>query len=279
MMKRIALSCLSLASIVAAFPQTAHAQHKSPLADAPAIRKRVELRDKRFEISVGAGSTLNETFYHDILLQAHLAFHITDFLSIGGVGIFGVSTLSTGFNDELQSTLPSANQGPAQGRAPYGSSAKAGMNKPASILLGQLELTPFTGKFSLFGKLFAHYDFYISPGAGLVTLAKANSGAAQQTVGGATIGECVDNSSDLNAQTCVVTGSQLAGSVAVGFHSFFNDYFALSVELRDVINKDNPAGRDVNGDQYVDKRDLTWTQHWMATVGLAVYFPKADISP
>jgi len=275
MMKRIALSCLSLASIFAAYPQTAHAQHKSPLADAPAIRKRVELRDKRFEINLSAGSTLNETFYHDILLQGHLAFHITDFLSIGGVGIFGVSKLSTGFNDELQSTLPS----PAQGRAPDSAAAKAGMNKPSSILLGQLELTPFTGKFSLFGKLFAHYDFYISPGAGLVTLAKANSGSAQQTSGGATITECVDKSTDLNVQTCVVTGSQLAGSVAVGFHSFFNDYFALSVELRDVINKDNPAGRDVNGDQYVDKRDLTWTQHWMATVGLAVYFPKADISP
>jgi len=274
MMKRIALSCLSLASIVAAYPQTAHAQHKSPLADAPAIRKRVELRDKRFEIGVGAGTTLNETFYHDILLNAHLAFHITDWLSIGGVGIFGVSSLSTGFNDELLSTLHMP-----EGRAPDTSVAKAGMNKPASILLGQLEVTPFTGKFSLFGKLFAHYDFYIAPGAGLVTLKKANSGTVMQSAGGGTITECVDKSSDPLVQTCVVTGSQLAGSVAAGFHSFFNDYFALNVELRDVINKDNPAGRDVNADQFVDKRDLTWTQHWMVTLGLAVYFPKADISP
>jgi outer membrane beta-barrel protein len=275
MMKRIALSFLSLASIFAAYPQTAHAQHKSPLADAPAIRKRVELRDKRFEISVGAGSTLNETFYHDILLQGHLAFHITDWLSIGGVGIFGVTTLSTGFNDELLSTLTS----PPAGRAPDAAAAKAGMNKPSSILLGQLEVTPFTGKFSLFGKLFAHYDFYIAPGAGLVTLAKANSATAHQTIGGATITDCADTSNDPTRQTCVLTGSQVAGSVAVGFHSFFNDYFALNVELRDVINKDNPAGRDVNADQFVDKRDLTWTQHWMATLGLSVYFPKADISP
>ena len=275
MMKRIALSCLSLASIVAAFPQTANAQHKSPLADAPAIRKRVELRDKRFEIGVGAGTTLNETFYHDILLNAHLAFHITDWLSIGGAGIFGVSTLATGFNDELLSTLTS----PPQGRAPDAAAAKAGMNKPSSILLGQAEITPFTGKFSLFGKLFAHYDFYIAPGAGIVTLAKANSASAQQTRGTATITDCADKSADLTVQTCVVTGSQLAGSVAAGFHSFFNDYFALNVELRDVINKDNPAGRDVNGDEFVDKRDLTWTQHWMVTLGLSVYFPKADISP
>lgn len=276
MMKRIALSCLSLASIFAAFPQTAHAQHKSPLADAPAIRKRVELRDKRFEIGVGAGTTLNETFYHSILLNAHLAFHITDWLSLGGVGIFGVSTLSTGFNDELLSTL---NNPPPDGRAPDASVAKAGMNKPASMFFGQVELTPFTGKFSLFGKLFAHYDFYISPGLGIVNLAKANSNSAQLR-NGTPIGECVDRSSDPIVLTCVNTGSKFpAGSLAVGFHSFFNDYFALNVELRDVVNKDNPAGRDVDGDGFVDKRDLTWTQHWMVTLGLAVYFPKADISP
>lgn len=273
MMKRIALSCLSLASIVAAYPQTARAQHKSPLADAPAIRKRVELRDKRFEIGVGAGTTLNETFYHDILLNAHLAFHITDWLSIGGVGIFGVSSLSTGFNDELLSTLKMP-----EGRAPDASAAKAGMNKPASILLGQVEVTPFTGKFSLFGKLFAHYDFYIAPGVGLVSLKKANSGGGTQP-DGSPITECVDKAPDKTVQTCVVTGSQIGGSVAAGFHSFFNDYFALNVELRDVINKDNPAGRDVNADQFADKRDLTWTQHWMVTLGLSVYFPKADISP
>lgn len=273
MMKRIALSCLSLASVFAVLPQTAHAQHKSPLADAPAIRKRVELRDKRFEISVGAGSTLNETFYHDILLQGHLAFHITDWVSIGAVGIFGVSSLSTGFNDELLSTLSTT----STDRSPTTDAAKGGMNKPASAFIGQIELTPFTGKFSLFGKLFAHYDFYLSGGPALVNLKKANSGG--QNPNGSAITDCVDTSSDKGVQTCVVTGSQFGGSAAAGFHSFFNDFLALNVELRDLFIKDNPSGRDVNGDQLVDKRDLTWTQHWMVTLGLSLYFPKADISP
>jgi len=274
MMKRIALSCFSLASLFAAFPQAAHAQHKSPLADAPAIRRRVELRDKRFEISVGAGSTLNETFYHDILLQGHLAFHITDWVSIGAVGIFGVSSLATGFNDELVSTLPS---GTSSTRAPTVDAAKAGMNKPAWIMTGQLELTPFTGKFSLFGKLFAHYDFYLAGGPALVNLKKANSTSGTQA-SGAAITDCVDKGA-ATVQTCVETGSQFGGSAAAGFHSFFNDVLALNVELRDVFIKDNPAGRDVNADMIADKRDLAWTQHWMVTLGLSVYFPRADISP
>lgn len=267
MMKRIALSCFLLASTFAAFPKAALAQHKSPLADAPAIRRRVELRDKRFELSVGAGSTLNETFYHSILLNGHLAFHITDWLSIGAVGIFGVTTLATGFNDELLSTL----NPPVTGRAPAADTAKAGMNKPASFFIGQLEFTPFTGKFSLFGKLFANYDFYVTLGPSLVNLVKANN-----LVNG--VKDCADMS-DKSVQTCVVTGSQLGGTASIGFHSFFNHFLALNVELRDVMIKDNPAGRDVNGDQIADKRDLTWTSHWMATAGLAVYFPKPDISP
>src|SRR3954452_9783456 len=100
MMKRIALSFL-LASTLAVLPSGARADHKSPLADAPAIRKRVELRDKRFEIGVGAGSTVNETFYHDILLNAHLAFHISDALAIGAAGIFTSPPVATGFHDEL----------------------------------------------------------------------------------------------------------------------------------------------------------------------------------
>ncbi len=271
MMKRIAISCL-LASTLASVPKLAHAQHKSPLADAPAIRKRVELRDKRFEVSVGAGSTLNETFYHDILLNAHLGFHITDWLSIGGAGIFNVSSIATGFNDELLSTL----KPPVTGRAPAMNVAEAGFNKPSRILAGQVEVTPFTGKFSVFGKLFAHYDFYVFGGPAMVTLVAANSATVQEK--SMPITTCVDKS--VTIQTCVVTGSKLGGTVGGGFHAFLKDFLALNVELRDVINKDNPAGRDVNGDQFVDNRDLVWSQHWMATLGLTLYLPpKADISP
>jgi outer membrane beta-barrel protein len=267
MMKRIALSFLFASTLASVMPSQAHAQHKSPLADAPAIRKRVELRDKRFEVGVGAGSTINETFFHDIMVNAHLAFHITDWLAIGGVGLFGVKALNTGFQDELTSTLkPPMMMGD---RAPGAAEAISAMNKPSMVLLGQLELTPFTGKFSLFGKLFAHYDFYIAPGGGIVSLVKGGSGTAAPA--------CRDKA--LDVVTCTATGSQPAGSLAGGFHAFINDTVGIGVELRDVINKDNPAGRDVNGDGHADKGDLTWTAHWIATVGVTVFLPpKADIS-
>ncbi|HEY8926694.1 MAG TPA: hypothetical protein VIU64_20060, partial [Polyangia bacterium] len=171
MMKRIALTFLLASTAPFALPSSlARAEHKSPLADAPAIRKRVELRDKRFEIGVGAGSTVNETFYHGVMLNGHLAFHITDWLAIGGAGLFNATALATGFHDELTSTLKNPM---GEDRAPDASVANSGMNKPSMVLAGQIELTPFTGKFALFGGLFAHYDFYLYGGPAFVSLVKA----------------------------------------------------------------------------------------------------------
>ena len=153
-------------------------------------------------------------------------------------------------------------------RAPNAAVAGSGMNKPSMVLAGQVELTPFTGKFALFGGLFAHYDFYLYGGAGYVSLVKAGSTMAPA---------CKDKSTDTT--TCSTTGSSLGPTFGGGLHSYFNDWFGLDLDLRDVVIKDNPAGRDVNGDQFADKRDLTWSSHWMVTLGVTVFFPKADISP
>ena len=270
MMKRIALSFLLISTAPFALPSSpARAEHKSPLADAPAIRKRVELRDKRFEISVGAGSTVNETFYHGVMVSGHLAFHITDWLAIGGVGLLNATAIATGFHDELTSTLKNPM---GEDRAPNATVAGSGMNKPSMVLAGQVEVTPFTGKFALFGGLFAHYDFYLYGGAAFVSLAHA--GATDPSVKA-----CQDKTADTSSKTGYTTGSSIGPTFGGGIHSYFNEWFGLALDLRDVVIKDNPAGRDVNGDQFADKRDLTWSSHWMVTLGATLFFPKADISP
>ena len=128
MMKRIALPFL-FALLTFAVPMVAQAQRKSPLADAPAIRKRVELRETRLEFGAGIGSTINETFYHGIMANVHLGFHITDWLSVGGVGAFDVSPVSTGFHDRLIQTLPPDNP-PI--RTPTQMVANQGANKPGA---------------------------------------------------------------------------------------------------------------------------------------------------
>ena len=268
MMKRLALSLVSaplfLLALQLAMPTVAHAQRRSPLADAPAIRKRVELRETRLELGAGIASTINQTFYHGLMAEVRVGFHITDWLSISGTGAFNISSFSTGFHDRLLDTLPAtATTRPMPDfRAPSDSTANSGMNKESMILAAQAEVTPFTGKYALFGKLFAHYDFYLFGGAAFVNLAAVNGGA--------------NPCSDMPASNgvCVATGMKPGGTFGGGFHSFFNDFLALNVELRDVLIKDNPAGRDVNGDMGVDNQDLTWTSHLMASVALTVYLPS-----
>jgi outer membrane beta-barrel protein len=154
------------------------------------------------------------------------------------------------------------------------------MNKSSTLFGGRVEVTPFTGKYSLFGSLFAHYDFYVFAGGALVNLA-----AVTPTAG---VVACKDTP-DANTATCVASGSKVGGLGGVGFHSFFNDFVALSVELRDVLYKDNPAGRgvvvtdtnDANGGQaQASNKDLTWSSHVMAILGVTVFFPTtASISP
>lgn len=273
MMKRIALPflfALIVALPVVSLPGVAHAQRRSPLADAPAIRKRVELRDTRLEFGVGAGSTINQTFYHGVLVNAHLGFHFNDWLSVSGIGAFNVTTLATGFHDELHNSLTGGG-GDMDFRAPSAAAADASMNKINALFGGQLEVTAFAGKFAALGALFAHYDFYVFGGGVGVNLAAANSTSAPA---------CTATHSVGNDSGCTVTGLKVGGTFGAGFHSFFNNFLALNVELRDVMIKDNPAGRDVNGDRSSDNQDLTWTSHLMATIGLALYLPStAGISP
>src|SRR5262245_61309085 len=66
---------LLVALAVTALPLAAQAQRKSPLADAPAVRKRFELRQTRFEIGAGGAATVNQDFYHTFFVGAKAAFH------------------------------------------------------------------------------------------------------------------------------------------------------------------------------------------------------------
>ena len=248
-----------LALAVTMVSLTAHAQRKSPLEDAPAIRKRVELRETRFEAGVGFGSTVNQDFYHTMLLNLRLAFHFNDWLSLAAFGSLGVANLSTGFQDRIVETLPVAN--PSVAREPTQAVAKDSMQKIDAVLGAQLEFAPFTGKYSLFGKAFAHYDFYLFGGGGLIDVKPTN----------ASVPAC--QSTGTTETFCGVSGLKPAFNFGVGLHSFFSDWFALNLELRDLLARLDPSGRDVNGDGIADSHDLTWTSTYMVSINLMFFLP------
>jgi hypothetical protein len=252
-------------------PLAAQAQRKSPLADAPAIRKRFELRSARFEIGAGAGTTINQDFYHTVTFNFKGSLHIVDWLSIGGFFGIGVAQVETGFQDRLVGTLMDPTGSNVQ-REPTPTAARAGLQQIPWLAAVQAEFTPFTGKYSLFGKLFAAYDFYAFVGPGFINVKPAG-----------TVRSCDSAPPDVgnpDRYVCGISGVKIGPTFGVGVHSFFGQSVALGVELRDMMAQLNPSGRDVNGDLVADKNDVSWTHTYMVMGNLLVYLPfTAKISP
>lgn len=253
MKKRIAL--LIAFSVSLPFAAQAQQARRSPLLDAPAVRNRVEMRDMRFELGAGVGAQLNPAYYNAIMLNVRLAFHLNDWLGISAMGSFNLTkNMRTTLANELHSSLE---QPSAEPRSPSHNEAFSSMNRIDYMIGAHLEATPFTGKFGLFGKLFANYDFYMFLGPGFATLSTPDWDPAfcEQ-------GPCGP-----------VKGTKVGLSFGVGMHTFFNKVIALDIALRDMMFKDNPAGRDVNGDKLITTSDQSFMSHYMATLGLTFYLP------
>jgi len=255
--------------VIVCLPAVAQAEkeRKSPLTDAPVIRKRLELRDKRFEAGVGVGVSIGQDFYNALLVMPKLAFHFNDWISLAGVGGFNVTPgWKSSFNNDVNGALPAP--GTTSLKSPYAPVAEATMNHIGYVVLGQVEFIPLSGKIALLSSLFSYFDFYILAGGGVVNLAAKD----------ATPGECANTGN--KPPLCIAhTATELAITGGVGAHAFVSRWAALNFELHDLIYKNNASGRDVNGDSVTDTHDLEWTNNWVFSLNLQFFLPiKAKIS-
>jgi outer membrane beta-barrel protein len=263
MRKRTALLSLGLVAGLLAISSAARAQtgrqeRRSPLADAPAVRNRLELRDSRFELGVGAATTLGQDFYHAVLVGGKLSFHANSWLALTASGGFNVTPdFTTSFHDELIDRLP-----PARGmdRTPTQADAVNGMNRIGQMISAGAELTPFAGKVSLFGKLFANYDTYVGVGVGFINFQQA--------------GDKEPCAEPINENSCPVVGMKIGPTFVLGAHAFLNDFVALNLEVRDTVVRNNPAGRDENGDLVADQHDLSWDHNYVLGLNVTFFLPS-----
>jgi outer membrane beta-barrel protein len=257
---------------IVCLPAMAHAdkERKSPLTDAPVIRKRLELRDKRFEFGVGAGVSIGQDFYNALMLMPKLSFHFTDWISLAAVGGFNVTpTWKSSFNNDINGALPPP--GTESIKSPHAPDAQATMNHIGWALLGQVEFIPLSGKIALLSSLFSYFDFYVLAGGGVVNLATKDAmpGACQP-----------DPPPAVQVPKCqAFTTTELTGNFGVGAHAFMSHWSAVNLEFRDLLYKNNASGRDVNGDRYTDTHDLEWTNNWIFSLNFQFFAPfKAKIS-
>jgi outer membrane beta-barrel protein len=264
---------LFVGAIVVCLPSVATAakERKSPLTDAPVIRRRLELRDKRFELGVGAGVTIGQDFYNALLIMPKLAYHFNDWISLAvGGGFNPYPGWKSSFNDDVGGALPKDPNIPSI-KSPYAADALATMNYLKYTAFAQLEFIPLSGKIAILSSLFSYFDFYVLGGAGVVNL------AAKEAMPAA----CASETGDPNRPKCeAYTATELTINAGLGAHAFFARWGAINLELRDLIYKNNASGRDVNGDGVTDRtHDPEWTNNWVFSLNFQFFLPtKAKVS-
>lgn len=255
-MKTRILLVTTLAAVPSLLGAAARAElpeRKSPLADAPAVRHRAEMRQYRFEIGPGVVSTVGQDFYHAVMVGGKATFFLSDWLALGGMAAHNLTPdMKTSFHERVESVLP-AQKG--MDRTPTQAEALDGMNKIAQVFALQAEVIPFSGKYSLFGKLFANYDLYAFGGPGFINFKGNRDGCSSP------------------GPSCPFTGMKLGGNFGVGIHTYFSDFFSMNLEFRDILVRNNPSGRDETGDQVADDEDLTWDSNYMVGINFTFLLP------
>jgi outer membrane beta-barrel protein len=265
---------------IVCLPAVAHAEkeRKSPLTDAPVIRRRLELRDKRFEIGVGAGVTISQDFYNALLVMPKMAYHFNDWLSLAVIGGYNVlPDWKSAFNGDVYDALQrkDSSGAVANKKSPAAADARATMNHIQYLAMGQVEFIPLSGKIAILSSIFSYFDFYILGGGGIVNLAAKDAQPA----------EC--QRSDASKPICkAVVGNQILINAGVGAHAFINRWLALNLELHDLIYKNNASGRSVLGNlspednkPITTDRDMEWTNNFVFSLNFQFFLPtKPKIS-
>jgi outer membrane beta-barrel protein len=266
-------------SLVAALAGTAAAQTRPTLTDQPAVRRRFELREGRFEVSPTFEATVQAEFRHTFAGGIKAEYHLTDAISIGGMIFFGAS-VDTGLMDEIVGTLP--NEDSTTDPTPGRTTVEQHANKmPLHGGLG-ITFTPWFGKMALFGKAFLHYDIYISGGFGFgITNNDSPMDDRSTTCEVLCDDEDPNNNRSTNPRN---DGPHNAGfnpgvQWGAGVHLFFNKWVALDISFRNYMFADNPSGFDFDADLDVDDEDRRFLSHLFFGVGISMYFPpRPDIS-
>ena len=271
-MRKLSFLLIGLVLLAAA---PALAQRANPLDGQPEVRRRLMLRENRFEVSPEIGFAINRAFYHTILVGLKAEYHISDWISIGanfGSG-YGMN-VRTGLADNVIAQLPDTyDPSTAKQLIPSKDMASRPMLKLNMLVGAQANITPFFGKMALFSKLFFNYDFY-----GFVGFGAALYGDS-----------CTPTTCQFQDGTGPnpTKGFKPGLTFGAGFHFFFNNWIALNAEILDTaVANVNLAGRDINWDPQrdpttnallppkVDKNDKQWDHILTVILGCSFYLPS-----
>ncbi len=271
-----ALTFLAAASIALSLPapRSARAERKNPLADAPAVRHRLLLLPKRFELAPAFEATVNADYMHTVSGGLKLEYHFSDMWSFGVVGFYGKS-IRTGLVKRILDTLP--NDMTAGDPTPTHDQYLDHLNQMPMHGAAYATWTPWYGKLAAFGKAFVNFDFYFSGGVSYASLTNDcdNTICTDQHPGvlDPAKGWVPDNNP--NNDPPLNDGTRLGLYLGGGIHVFINEFIALDLTVRDYMFSDNPSGLDFTADLAVTDADPRFMTHLFAGIGISVMLPTA----
>jgi outer membrane beta-barrel protein len=252
---------------------------KSPLDGQPAVRHKIELRQRRFEIVPSFEMSIAHDYKNVYSPGLRAEFHLTDTLSLGGSIMFGVPT-DSGLTKQIEETLPETDGSPDMLEpTPTRAEFKNHLNEMTWHGGAHVTLTPWFGKLALFGRAYLNFDIYFRGGLGFAALSNDWDGADGKDPEPCPPGQmdpCFIEPNDDGPQNDGFRAGLLLGG---GLHVFINNWMAVDVGLHNYLFKDNPSGLDFDGDRDVDDDDSRFLSHLFFGIGLALYLPsKASIS-
>jgi outer membrane beta-barrel protein len=244
-------------------PSTDAMDLRSPMADQPAVRHRVLLRENRFEVAPLLGYALLMEYRNSLTFGVKAEYHFNDLWSVGGSVAFGAAKWNTGLSNQLLNTLQDTAPDSTDPLSPTRSQFREHLQDVQYTADLHATFTPFDGKLSVFGKTVFHYDFYVNAGIGFVGFTNRFQSPA---------GSMTDN--DPRNDDPANAGTKVGPLLGAGMHVFFNHWVALNVEFRDtILFKNNPSGLDENFDRKVDSNDGHIDGIGYLGFGLAFFLP------
>ncbi len=240
-----------------------------PLEGQPPVRHRKLLVKRRFEAALAFESSVNADFMHTPSFGIKLEYHLSDMLSIGAAGFYGVP-IKTGLAKRISDSLDTTVTNPAD-PTPTRAEFDEHLNTIPIHAGLYATWTPWYGKLAAFGKFFLHFDFYFSGGVAFAQLKNdCCSFNVDPNPGGGASGP--DN--DPNNDRAINDGNRFGLFLGGGIHVFTNDFIALDLTVRDYLFSDNPSGLDFNGDLAVKDDDNRFLNHLFLGIGVSFLLPS-----
>jgi outer membrane beta-barrel protein len=290
-------------------PGQAHARKKGVLEGEPIVRKKLQLRKFRFQLTPYIGMSLSQPFVHMGYVGARAGVHFADWIGLRagfGYGVIGLDSkllkainnggLPTGLAPgEMDMsavggpTCPTEPNGGAPCRriidddnpAPLRHDFRAGVTKAQWQASVDAVFTPFSGKLGLFSAIFTEYDIYVFGGLGLVGWNKRYGDKSTAELLGLDPATCIQGDGTENDE-CTLhpvradTGVKVGGSFGAGLNLFLTDWVALNLEFQDIVTRNNIAGLNTTVSDIppkVDNADKDIFHNVTFQLGATFYMP------